>query len=101
MVLNLLLVRVGGRQTRWGRQGRSSGVVPAPRPCRSSCMGDDVSHVVTRPVRLDHLRAVDRLNAVGPLMFRWTTWKVILGVSWVISGRRYDDGPPPWGIMGV
>ena len=50
---------------------------------------------------LDHLRAVDRLNAVGPLMFRWTTWKVILGVSWVISGRRYDDGPPPWGIMGV
>ena len=29
------------------------------------------------------------------------TGKVILGVSWVISGRRYDDGPPPWGIMGV
>ena len=27
--------------------------------------------------------------------------KVILGVSWVISGRRYDDGPLPWGIMGV
>ena len=27
--------------------------------------------------------------------------KVILGVSQVISGRRYDDGPPPWGIMGV
>ena len=27
--------------------------------------------------------------------------KVILGVSWVISGRRYDDGPHPWGIMGV
>ena len=27
--------------------------------------------------------------------------KVILGVSWVISGRRYDDGPPPWDIMGV
>jgi len=27
--------------------------------------------------------------------------KVILGVSWVISGGRYDDGPPPWGIMGV
>ena len=27
--------------------------------------------------------------------------KVILGVSWVISGRRYDDGPPPWGVMGV
>ena len=30
-----------------------------------------------------------------------TTRKVILGVSWVISGRRYDDGPLPWGIMGV
>ena len=29
------------------------------------------------------------------------TRKVILGVSWVISGGRYDDGPPPWGIMGV
>ena len=29
------------------------------------------------------------------------TGKVILGVSWVISGRRYYDGPPPWGIMGV
>ena len=27
--------------------------------------------------------------------------KVILGVSWVISGGRYGDGPPPWGIMGV
>ena len=27
--------------------------------------------------------------------------KVILGVSWVISGRRYYDGPLPWGIMGV
>jgi len=27
--------------------------------------------------------------------------KVILGVSWVISGRRYDDGPSSWGIMGV
>ena len=26
--------------------------------------------------------------------------KVILGVSWVISGRRYDDGPLPWGFMG-
>ena len=32
---------------------------------------------------------------------RIDTWKVILGVSWVISGRRYYDGPPPWGIMGV
>ena len=29
------------------------------------------------------------------------SWKVILGVSQVISGGRYDDGPPPWGIMGV
>ena len=28
-------------------------------------------------------------------------WKVILGVSQVISGRRYGDGPLPWGIMGV
>ena len=28
---------------------------------------DSVSHVVTRPLCLDHL------NAVGPLMFRWTT----------------------------
>ena len=27
--------------------------------------------------------------------------KVILGVSWVISGGRYGDGPLPWGIMGV
>ena len=27
--------------------------------------------------------------------------KVILGVSWVISGGRYGDGPPPWGVMGV
>ena len=22
-------------------------------------------------------------------------------MSWVISGGRYDDGPLPWGIMGV
>ena len=29
------------------------------------------------------------------------TSKVILGVSWVISGGRYDDDPSPWGIMGV
>ena len=27
--------------------------------------------------------------------------KVILGVFWVISGRQYDDGPLPRGIMGV
>ena len=28
--------------------------------------------------------------------------KVILGVSWVISGGgRYDDDPSPWGVMGV
>ena len=27
--------------------------------------------------------------------------KVILGVSQVISGGRYGDGPLPWGIMGV
>ena len=35
------------------------------------------------------------------LQVRGAPWKVILGVSQVISGGRYGDGPPPWGIMGV
>ena len=44
------------------------------------------------------------VNGVSEMRLDWggvRTLKVILGVSWVISGRRYDDGPPPWGIMGV
>ena len=39
-----------------------------------------VSHAVTRPICLDHL------NAVGPLMFRWTTWKAIQRA--VVRGAR-------------
>jgi len=38
---------------------------------------------------------------VIPTIHVATVWKVILGVSQVISGRRYGDGPLPWGIMGV
>ena len=45
------------------------------------------------------------IAAVGRCGSDWipnvAPWKVILGVSQVISGGRYDDGPPPWGIMGV
>ena len=40
-------------------------------------------------------------TAHNPVTGAAGTGKVILGVSWVISGRRYYDGPPPWGIMGV
>jgi len=42
---------------------------PRPRsaPTARPAWWDGVSHVVTRPARLDHLRAV------GPLAFRWTT----------------------------
>ena len=45
---------------------------PPPRsrsaPMACPVWWDGVSHVVTRPVRLDHLRAV------GPLKCGWTTW---------------------------
>ena len=51
---------------------------------------------------IEHLKLGDWewLHSI-PLGELGGTLKVILGVSWVISGRRYDDGPPPWGIMGV
>ena len=54
-------VGLAGRSSR--RQGQLAGTVPPPRPA----WWDGVSHVVTRPARLDHL------NAVGSLEFRWTT----------------------------
>ena len=36
-----------------------------------------------------------------PLTPAGASRKVIPGVSQVISGGRYGDGPLPWGIMGV
>ena len=72
-----LRVRRGGRarrDRRAGRRGRtgwSGGRFRRPRslsaPTARPAWWDGVSHVVTRPARLDHLRAV------GPLAFRWTT----------------------------
>ena len=59
------------------RAARAEGVGPVPRPYSTPPLlrpadrlawWDGVSHVVTRPLCLDHL------NAVGPLTFRWTTW---------------------------
>ena len=61
-----------------GSAGRSSGADRVERgrfrrprsrsaPTARPAWWDGVSHVVTRPARLDHLRAV------GPLAFRWTT----------------------------
>ena len=50
--------------------GSGGGAVPAPprsAPTARPAWWDGVSHVVTRPARLDHLRAL------GPLAFRWTT----------------------------
>ena len=42
------------------------------------------------------------IRVVAATTYRsWESWKVILGVSQVISGGRYGDGPLPWGIMGV
>ena len=60
--------RRAGRRGRAGWGGGGSGV-PRSRsaPMARPAWWDGVSHVVTRPARLDHLRAV------GPLAFRWTT----------------------------
>ena len=54
-----------------GGPGGAGGRFRRPRsrsaPTARPAWWDGVSHVVTRPARLDHLRAV------GPLAFRWTT----------------------------
>ena len=51
-------VGLAGRSSR--RQGQLAGAVPPSRPVDRPAWRDGVSHVVTRPARLDHL------NAVGP-----------------------------------
>ena len=58
--------RRAGRRGRTGWSGGGSGA-PRSAPTARPAWWDGVSHVVTRPARLDHL------NAVGPLAFRWTT----------------------------
>ena len=65
----ILRARRDRRAGRRGRTGWSGGGSGAPRsaPTARPAWWDGVSHVVTRPARLDHLRAV------GPLAFRWTT----------------------------
>ena len=52
-----------------GRARRGTVPVPHSIPLAGRpAWWDGVSHVVTRPICLDHL------CAVGPLAFRWTTW---------------------------
>ena len=46
-------------------------------------------------------RDYDRAEEMWQRAIEANPKKVILGVSWVISGGRYGDGPLPWGIMGV
>mgnify|MGYP000859191501 FL=1 len=48
-------------------EGCGASAPPLLRPADRLAWWDGVSHVVTRPLCLDHL------NAVGPLKFRWTT----------------------------
>ena len=57
-----------GKRGGEGDVGSGSGAPPLLHPADRLAWWDGVSHVVTRPICLDHL------NAVGPLMFRWTTW---------------------------
>ncbi len=61
----------GGHLGEKGADRIRRGAVPAPHSIPLAdrpAWWDSVSHVVTRSLCLDHL------NAVGPLMFRWTTW---------------------------
>lgn len=53
-------------------------------------------------VSLDPAAITTIMAAALVIITLWhDSWKVILGVSQVISGGRYGDGPLPWGIMGV
>jgi len=92
-----MMARPGGREVvRVGLLGRSgAGACPnllQRRPAAGSA--------ASRSAEYQRLSS-GVLVGFGPLQQIWTTGKVILGVSWVISGRRYDDGPSSWGIMGV
>ena len=71
-----------GKRGGEGDVGGGSGAPPLlpPPPADRLAWWDGVSHAVTRPICLDHL------NAVGPLMFRWTTWKAIRRA--VVRGAR-------------
>ena len=60
-----------GKRGGEGDVGGGSGAPPLLHPADRLAWWDGVSHVVTRLICLDHL------DAVGPLKFRWTTWKAI------------------------
>ena len=55
------------RHITWINGGRFRRPCSRSAPTACPAWWDGVSHVVTRPARLDHLRAV------GPLAFRWIT----------------------------
>ena len=56
-----------GKRGGEGDVGGGSGAPPLLHPADRLAWWDGVSHVVTRPICLDHL------NAVGPLACGWTT----------------------------
>ena len=76
-------VRGGGMGGGEGDVGSGSGAPPLLHPADRLAWWDGVSHVVTRPICLDHL------NAVGPLKFRWTTWFMEYGGP---SARKWSNG---------
>ena len=84
--------------------GRADPQQPAVRPAapaeRANAMFKHfraLQHVSLDPAAITTIMA-----AALVIITLWhDSWKVILGVSQVISGGRYDDGPLPWGIMGV
>ena len=104
-----------------GYQGAGIGVMtPTKNPCPT--LDEEACNSLLSALRapaeregamFKHLRALQRVSP-GPatittimaaalviITLRHDSWKVILGVSQVISGGRYGDGPLPWGIMGV
>ena len=72
-----------GKRGGEGDVGGGSGAPPLLYPADRLAWWDGVSHVVTRPLCLDHL------NAVGPLEFRWTTWFTKYGGP---TARKWSNG---------
>ena len=81
-----------GKRGGEGDVGGGSGAPTLLHPADRLAWWDGVSHVVTRPICLDHL------NAVGPLKFRWTTWFMEYGGPTELKWSKQKSAamnPPP------
>ena len=74
-------------------------------PVGNGDLGNDIVDLNSKErltVQAERLRELQEIiDEADPEDLAAALLKVILGVSWVISGGRYGDGPLPWGIMGV